>query len=73
MSNQTTDAAGQVAVNLDTLNKELTENMTVGQELDAKIARCRAHLEELCTVKAKVEASGLLNFPGEFIRKVAWC
>jgi hypothetical protein len=45
---------------------------TVGQMLDIKIAQSRKRTEALCIVKAKAEASGLLEFPRSFIEQVAF-
>lgn len=40
---------------------------TLGENLDAKIARTRKHLEKLCITKAKAEAMQMLNTPMDFL------
>lgn len=44
---------------------------TVGEHLDKQIQGTREKLEQLCILKAKAEASGLLNFPHRFVSEVA--
>lgn len=45
---------------------------TVGENLDQWIAACRQRLEELCIIKAKAEACGLLDYPHSFIENVVY-
>lgn len=45
---------------------------TVGQSLDRRIQRAREQVEALCVLKAKAEALNILDFPQEFIWKLAF-
>ena len=48
-------------------------DQTVGQYLDQRILDARKHLETVCILKAKAEASGLLDFPRDFVRDTVYC
>lgn len=45
---------------------------TVGEMLDIRIQTARKQVETLCILKAKAEASGILEFPHSFVCEVAW-
>lgn len=44
---------------------------TVGEYLDKMIEHSRKQTEGLCILKAKAEASGILNFPQDFIYQLS--
>ncbi len=45
---------------------------TLEESLNHRIAAARKHVEELCVLKAKAEALGILQYPRDFIESVAY-
>ena len=43
---------------------------TVGSYLDQQIENSRKNTEQLCILKAKAEASGILNYPHEDLQAI---
>ena len=58
---------------IDNLAHTAPKEETVGEHLDHAIEQARKQVERLCILKAKAEASNILNFPSEFIRDIAFC